>query len=261
MHPGLHSQFALVRRAFTLIEVLIVMAIIALLLSILLPALSAGRQAARDLKCKANLRCVAFEFTPFADGSNPVHGESDALGNQRFFIEDFQESIYKIAEFWSSGEPERVPLDGTSTAMMCPSASTSRLERRAGFPCSSGGIGPMRNVSIGFNMRLHKRTQEVDGGLYLQSARLGPHILGFPDVPLLFDVDGAAATDSEQLPFYSAPAITNDKIVDAYENGDRWHPSKRHRNKLNVAFVGGHVLSSSDPVNEPWWRWNYQPDF
>ena len=65
------------RRAFTLIELILVVAIIALLVALMMPALSRAREQARRIKCASNLRQLAAAAAAYAESN---HGSMPGVG-------------------------------------------------------------------------------------------------------------------------------------------------------------------------------------
>jgi prepilin-type processing-associated H-X9-DG protein/prepilin-type N-terminal cleavage/methylation domain-containing protein len=138
------------RRAFTLIELLVVIGIMAVLASLLLPALSAAKQSAVSVKCKSNLRQLGLALT--------------------LYVGDFSAypfwSLPGVAAPGDSGWPvllepylqkrtQPVEVDpvthrgaggnGPETTFSCPVKSPT-------VPGSAGGSGAWMRPEYGFNM-------------------------------------------------------------------------------------------------------------
>ncbi len=72
-------------KAFTLIELLVVISVIALLVAILLPALSRARISAQEMQCKSSLRQLVIAATSSAtDSAGQFPTRGDHLNNQTF---------------------------------------------------------------------------------------------------------------------------------------------------------------------------------
>src|SRR4051794_18756912 len=97
------------RRAFTLVELLVVVGIIALLLGLLLPAMSGARAQARMLRCMTNLRSLGQGMAAYVGefSQYPLGDTSPADGGNALWPVALYERLGGIgaADIWLC--PER----------------------------------------------------------------------------------------------------------------------------------------------------------
>lgn len=246
-------------RAFTLVEILVVLSIMAMLITLLIPTLHRVAGKSRQFGCQMNLRSVAFDFVMFADENlRPRRGnDKGALGGNRFWLETFQESEYQIDEFWSRpGSVFRGEVSDLGV-MACPEVK-GQITMRDETPCSSNAIQPARNISFAFNIRLWRPERRIGGLWATPKVPLSDGILSTGRrIPLLFDIDAMTAEERMLLPYYSGPP---QNPAAPYGNGNQWFPTARHDGQMQVAFVGGEVSATTDAVAERGWAWDHEAD-
>lgn len=238
-------------RGYTLVELLITIAIIAVLLSLLLPAVGRTMSAARGFRCQQTQRSVAFDFRVFAD--RHLHGDRgddrDLESRGQFRLETFGDSQYGLDEFWAWGTLNQVTLPDNSgrDPMRCAEVKGPVTLLRS-TPCTAGAINPPQQVSFSLNYRLH---WNVRGQVRLDST-----IVEAGRVPLLWDTNASLAVARGVLPVFSAPGLgSTGPLAD-----DRlWFPALRHTGAMNVAFADGSVGTSARPLDESQWKWSFEP--
>lgn len=256
-------------QGFTLVELLVVIAIIGILISLLLPAMGLAVGSARQFKCQASLRSIAFDFTVFADDQlHGDRGDDASLGNNRFRLSTFQESQYGVDEFWAYGDVDLISLpDVTGRDPMRCASLKGPIELRRFTACTDGAVGPPQHVSYGFNIRLYLSERAWNSGRspYIalsasvaegwsgdgETGAIGPQ-----SIPLVFDVDGVQASLNDVSPLFSGPSLDSRAL---FANDQYWFPALRHNKGMNAAFVDGHVESTRQPLFQKNWAWGFEP--
>ena len=261
------------KRGFTLIELLVVIVIIAVLASLLLPALSKAKYKAKDVNCKSNLRNMAIGLQMYV---------ADCEGYPPAFLFNINGKSYNwdqlLAKYLYSRDSGRKHMATTNRAMaeigfqcpfFVPSVKNTPFYSPGIVENSVGSLYGYNTVGVGQN-----ESDPESLGLSRFRVRDGT---GYPPIR-----ESAIRVPSDMLAFGDPFTRTTVPELDGlsrgsgdwgvYAGSDGFGPEpptpklsvnamRLHGSRLNRVFCDGHVESEKftkpfDPTDEYLRRWN-----
>lgn len=222
-------------KAFTLIELLVVISIIALLIALLLPALTQARLAAQTVKCSSMLRQFGLGNAVFAEESGgyfvPARIDNTWPGNSSGNInwyanEDFRDIM---------NAPALNSAWRWDPTMLCPNSG-----KGPNFINSDGTVNPQYYYGYNFtNMSEADPAGRTDSRYVLPNQGVQRATVTHPSDKLMF-ADGLydrlerRASDNYIDEFTPNPGGYHENYMAAY----------RHQGAANVVFFDGHAATT-----------------
>ena len=127
---------------FTLVELLVVITIIGILISLLLPAVQAAREAARRMQCSNNLKQLSLAMLNYEQQNGALPVFSNNFTPQVFMLPHLeQQALYDQLEVnltVSDREPLRTAVAAVVSTFVCPTDPESVIHT---YMSSAGGSG------------------------------------------------------------------------------------------------------------------------
>jgi prepilin-type N-terminal cleavage/methylation domain-containing protein/prepilin-type processing-associated H-X9-DG protein len=157
------SAMTSVKRGFTLVELLVVIGIIAVLISILMPALSLARQQAQWVSCESNLRQLGQCCFMYA---------SDFKGQLPPLWNDFAPAA-PATPVWIGG-PKGLPPDGVYGALVNYGIPLNSMQKICPTVLANLPTTPPSTPSFNMNYIFSYRYNQIVGGSVAVDGYLGP---------------------------------------------------------------------------------------
>ena len=197
------------KQNFTLIELLVVISIIAILASMLLPALNKARETAKNAKCKSQLKQLGIYFLMYADNNDEFLPYISATFASSCYCAD--KNLMPAKEYVGYDYEKACPWNTTSS-------------RESLYMCPSSNIAlEYYMISYGYNCYL---------GYAKGHGKLSRH--KHHSQTMLLIEKGFHKGTTETYPWYAARTLSP-----AYTEG--YILGMRHNGSANMTFLDGHV--------------------